>query len=464
MSAVSSIKNALGVYAHKRVLLMLLFGFSSGLPLMLVFSTLSFWLREAGIDRAAIGYFSWVALTYAFKWAWAPLVDRLKLPLLSRLFGRRRSWMLVSQVVLIGAIIGMANSDPTQNLHHLVICSLLVAFASATQDIVIDAYRIESAPENMQAALAAAGQVGYRSAMIISTAGALTVAAWVSPTPEAYDLRSWQIAYHIMAGLMGIGLVTTLFAKEPQIDNRSLTEAEKALRVQLSSRMPSLPAAFCAWVYSAVAMPFIDFFRRFGKHAIIILLLISCYRISDIVMGIMANVFYVDMGFSKEEIATLSKVFGLIMTLVGSGAGGIMISRYGTMKILYLGAFLVATTNLLFALQAYVGYNVPLLTLAISIDNFSGGVATAAFIAYLSSLTSTGYSATQYALLSSIMLLFPKFVAGFSGEWVNAYGYVNFFIGASIIGLPVLLLVKLAHRQSVEHTPASSTESEPEQQ
>ncbi|MCH1925267.1 MFS transporter [Shewanella sp. C32] len=463
MSVVSSIKNALGVYAHKRVLLMLLFGFSSGLPLMLVFSTLSFWLREAGIDRAAIGYFSWVALMYAFKWAWAPLVDRLKLPLLSRLFGRRRSWMLLSQVVLIGAIIGMANSDPTQDLHHLVICSLLVAFASATQDIVIDAYRIESAPENMQAALAAAGQVGYRSAMIISTAGALTVAAWVSPNPEAYDLRSWQVAYHIMAGLMGIGLITTLFAKEPQIDNRSVTEVELAVRHQLSERLPALPAAFCAWVYSAVAMPFIDFFRRFGKHAIIILLLISCYRISDIVMGIMANVFYVDMGFSKEEIATLSKVFGLIMTLVGSGAGGIMIARYGTMKILYLGAFLVATTNLLFALQAYVGYNVPLLTLAISIDNFSGGVATAAFIAYLSSLTSTGYSATQYALLSSIMLLFPKFIAGFSGEWVNAYGYVNFFISASIIGLPVLVLVKLAHRQPV-HQPSKTTSDVEQQQ
>ncbi|QSX34627.1 MFS transporter [Shewanella avicenniae] len=455
MPVVASIKNTLGVYAHKRVLLMLLFGFSSGLPLMLVFSTLSFWLREAGVDRAAIGYFSWVALMYAFKWAWAPLVDRLHLPLLSKLMGRRRSWMLLSQIVLIGAIIGMASSDPTQDLHHLAVFALLVAFSSATQDIVIDAYRIESAPEGMQAALAAAAQVGYRSAMIIATAGALTVAAWVSPNPEGYDLHSWQIAYWVMAGLMGIGLVTTLFAREPQVDTRAATEAEVALRNELSARYPKLIAKLLAWCYSAVAMPFIDFFRRFGKHAVIILLLISCYRISDIVMGIMANVFYVDMGFSKEEIATLSKVYGLIMTLVGSAAGGIMIARYGTMKILYLGAFLVATTNLLFALQASVGYNVPLLTLAIAIDNFSGGVATAAFIAYLSSLTSTGYSATQYALLSSIMLLFPKFIAGFSGEWVNAFGYVNFFISASIIGLPVLLLVKLASKAPV--TELSST-------
>lgn len=460
MPFVDGVKQSLAVYAHKRVLLMLLFGFSSGLPLMLVFSTLSFWLREAGVDRAAIGYFSWIALMYAFKWAWAPLVDRLHLPLLSRLLGRRRSWMLVSQLVLIGAIIGMASSDPMQDLHHLALCALLVAFSSATQDIVIDAYRIESAPDGMQAALAAAAQVGYRSAMIIATAGALTVAAWISPNPEGYDLHSWQVAYWMMAGLMGIGLITTLFASEPQVDTREANDAELALRNELATRYPNVIAKLGAWIYAAVIMPFLDFFKRFGKHAIIILLLISCYRISDIVMGIMANVFYVDMGFSKEEIATLSKVFGLIMTLVGSGAGGIMIARYGTMRILYLGAFLVATTNLLFALQAYVGYNVPLLTLAISVDNFSGGVATAAFIAYLSSLTSTGYSATQYALLSSIMLLFPKFIAGFSGEWVNAFGYVNFFISASIIGLPVLLLVKLASRAQAHHAAAQAAVDE----
>ncbi|MFQ6372167.1 AmpG family muropeptide MFS transporter [Shewanella sp. YIC-542] len=440
----TALKNALGIYLHRRVLVMLLLGFSSGLPLMLVFSTLSFWLREAGVDRAAIGHFSWIALMYAFKWAWSPLVDRLPLPLLSRHFGRRRSWMILSQSMLILAILGMASSDPGSDLGHLAICALAVAFASATQDIVVDAFRIESAPEGMQAALAAAYQVGYRSAMIIATAGALTIAAWVSDTPESYDLVGWQNAYLAMAGLMCIGLVTSFFASEPQVDMQAACRDEVRMKHQLKQQYSRPVAGLLAWLYAAVALPFIDFFQRYGRHAIVILLLISCYRISDIVMGIMANVFYVDMGFSKEEIATLSKIYGLIMTLVGSAVGGVLVARYGTMKILYLGAFLVATTNLLFALQAHVGYNVPLLTLAISVDNFSGGLATAAFIAYLSGLTGSGYSATQYALLSSIMLLFPKFIAGFSGEWVNAFGYVNFFISASIIGLPVLLLVKLA--------------------
>ncbi|TCN77662.1 PAT family beta-lactamase induction signal transducer AmpG [Shewanella fodinae] len=447
ISRLSTLKKTFAIYLHRRVLIMLLLGFSSGLPLMLVFSTLSFWLREAGVDRAEIGYFSWIALMYAFKWAWAPLVDRLQLPLLSQWFGRRRGWMIFSQLLLILAILGMASSDPRSDLTHLALCALAVAFASATQDIVIDAFRIESAPEGMQAALAAAYQVGYRSAMIIATAGALTIAAWVSPTPESYDLNSWQTSYLIMAGLIAIGLVTSFFASEPQVDVRQACGDEIRMKQHLRQQHSRPVAGLLAWLYAAVALPFIDFFKRYGRHAIIILLLISCYRISDIVMGIMANVFYVDMGFSKEEIATLSKIYGLIMTLVGSGVGGLLVARYGTMKILYVGAFLVAVTNLLFALQAYVGYNVPLLTVAISADNFSGGLATAAFIAYLSSLTGTGYSATQYALLSSIMLLFPKFVAGFSGEWVNAFGYVNFFISASIIGLPVLLLVKLADRQ-----------------
>ncbi|ABM00759.1 AmpG family muropeptide MFS transporter [Shewanella amazonensis] len=438
----------LAVYRHRRVLVMLFLGFSAGLPLMLVFSTLSFWLREAGVDRTAIGYFSWIAILYAFKWLWSPLVDRMPLPVFSKLFGRRRGWMLFAQLMLIGAIVGMASSDPKESLTYMAICALMVAFASATQDIVIDAFRIESAPQEMQAALAAAYQIGYRSAMIIATAGALTIAAWVAPEADGYRLASWQTAYMVMAGLMLIGVITTLCAKEPAVDQGKANALEAEMRERLSKKYSPRTAAALSWTYNAVAAPFIDFFRRYGKSAILILALISCYRISDIVMGIMANVFYVDMGFSKEEIAFLSKVYGLIMTLVGAAFGGILLAKYGTMRILFLGALLVATTNLLFAWQAMVGYNMELLTLAISIDNFSGGIATAAFIAYLSSLTSSGYSATQYALLSSIMLLFPKFIAGFSGAWVDAFGYVNFFITASLIGLPVLLLVWLVGKLS----------------
>ncbi|QLE86431.1 AmpG family muropeptide MFS transporter [Shewanella sp. Scap07] len=445
-SRLTDFKSALSIYLHRRVLSLLLLGFSAGLPLMLVFSTLSFWLREAGVDRTAIGYFSWVAMIYGFKWAWSPLVDRLSLPIFTRLLGRRRGWMLFAQLLLVLAILGMSQSDPLQNLEMMAFFALLVAFASATQDIVIDAFRIESASDKMQAALAAAYQVGYRSAMIIATAGALTIAAWVEPSSDAYHLASWQTAYLVMAGLMGVGIITTLMSAEPTVKVQHADVAEAKLKQQYLAHYPPKVAALLSWLNTACVLPFKDFFKRYGKHAILILVLISTYRISDIVMGIMANVFYVDMGFSKTEIATLSKVYGLIMTLVGAGAGGLLVARYGTMKILLLGAFLVATTNLLFAYQAMIGYNVPFLTLAISVDNFSAGIATAAFIAYLSSLTSDGFSATQYALLSSIMLLFPKFVAGFSGAVIDAYDYVTFFIGASLIGFPVIALVWLVDK------------------
>lgn len=447
-SPLSQIKEALSIYSHKRVLVLLLLGFSAGLPLMLVFSTLSFWLREAGIDRTAIGYFSWIALAYGFKWAWSPLVDRLSLPIFTRLLGRRRGWMLFAQILLVTAILGMSFSDPVKDLERLALFALMVAFASATQDIVIDAFRIESAPEKMQAALAAAYQVGYRSAMIVATAGALTIAAWVEPSSDAYSLLSWQTAYLIMAGLMSVGILTTLLSKEPQVETKLADEKELAIKSEFNQRYPKAIAGTLSWFYTASVLPFIDFFKRYGHNAILILLLISCYRISDIVMGIMANVFYVDMGFAKDEIAAISKVYGLIMTLVGAGFGGVLLARYGTMKVLFLGALLVAVTNLLFAYQAMIGYNVPFLTLAISVDNFSAGIATAAFIAYLSSLTSTGYSATQYALLSSIMLLFPKFIAGFSGVYVDTFGYINFFIAASIIGLPVLWLVRIVDKRT----------------
>ncbi|MCL1050967.1 MFS transporter [Shewanella abyssi] len=440
------IKDSLSIYCHKRVLSLLFLGFSAGLPLMLVFSTLSFWLREAGVDRTAIGYFSWIALVYGFKWAWSPLVDRMSLPILTKLLGRRRGWMIFAQLILVAAIVGMSQSDPLVDIQKLALFALMVAFASATQDIVIDAFRIESASEKMQAALAAAYQVGYRSAMIIATAGALTIAAWIEPNNDTYSLVSWQTAYLAMAGLMSVGIITTLFSTEPKVESKEADEKEAELKQQFSRRYPKLIAATLSWLYTASVLPFLDFFKRYGKSAMLILLLISTYRISDIVMGVMANVFYVDMGFSKAEIATLSKVYGLIMTLVGAGAGGLLVAKYGTMRTLFLGAFLVATTNLLFAYQAVLGYNVPFLTLAISVDNFSGGVATAAFIAYLSSLTSTGYSATQYALLSSIMLLFPKFVAGFSGAYIDAYDYVSFFVGASLIGFPVLGLIVLVQK------------------
>ncbi|PKF63733.1 AmpG family muropeptide MFS transporter [Psychromonas sp. psych-6C06] len=430
------------IYLEKRVAVLFFLGFSAGLPILLVFSTLSFWLREAGVSRASIGFFSWIALAYAFKWAWSPFVDRLSIPLLTNWLGRRRSWLLLSQLAIVLSLIGMAMSDPQVNLSLFAIFALIVAYSSATQDIVIDAYRIESAPERFQAAMAAAYMTGYRLAMIMAGAGSLAIAAWASPN-DAYQLSAWSISYFVMAACMGVGIITTFVCHEPDYQNKQnekLRQVESTLKHQ---HLPAPLARFLAWLDIAIIAPFRDFFGRYGKHALLILLLIGTYRISDIVMGIMANPFYVDMGYTKGEVAAISKVFGVAMTLLGAGLGGILLTRYSTYSILFLGAFLVVVTNLIFAVLAFIGKDLVLLTVIISMDNISAGIATTAFITYISKLTNIEFSATQYALFSSMMLLFPKFIAGFSGVYVDSFGYVNFFIGSALIGIPVLALIML---------------------
>lgn len=438
------------IYLHPRAITLFFLGFSSGLPLLLVFGTLSFWLREAGVERSLITYFSWVGLAYGFKWIWAPLTDRLSIPLLSPLLGRRRSWLVLAQVMLILSLSGLAFSNPLENLKLMALLALLVAFSSATQDIVIDAYRIESAGERLQAAMAATYMAGYRIAMIVAGAGALVVAAWASPIADAYSVDAWRTAYLCMAALMGVGLVTSLIISEPQpvqMDQETLEQQQKV--IEFSERLAHLPhglSRFLGWLYIAIFCPFRDFTRRYGMQAIIILALISCYRISDVILGIIANVFYVDMGFTKEEISKIIKVYGVVMTIVGAGIGGILVNRFGVMKILFSGALLVALTNLLFAWLAMVGHDTFVLTIVISLDNLSGGIATAAFVAYLSSLTNIQYSATQYALFSSVMLLLPKFLGGFSGGFVDNFGYIWFFTGVALLGLPVLVLVWMAAR------------------
>ncbi|MGE6108921.1 AmpG family muropeptide MFS transporter [Aeromonas sobria] len=455
MNAVSkpSWRESLRVYLEPRVLILFAMGFSSGLPLLLVFGTLSFWLREAEVSLTDIGYMSWVALAYGVKWLWSPLVDRLALPLLSRLLGRRRSWMLFSQLLIAAALVGMSFCDPKTQLAQLALFALLVAFASATQDIVIDAYRIESAPERLQAAMAASYMTGYRLAMIMAGAGALALAAWLGSN-SVYDYRGWQLTYLLMAGMMSIGLVTTLCCHEPDIDVASQDRQQaqrKALLLQHG--WPTPLAGLGAWAYEAIWCPFADFFARHGRSALLILGLIACYRISDVVMGVMSNSFYVDMQFSKTEVATITKVYGVIMTLVGASLGGILVMRFGTLRILMLGALLTASTNLLFALLNQLGHNLELLTLIISLDNLSAGIATAAFITYLSSLTNVAFSATQYALFSSVMLLLPKLLAGFSGRFVEQFGYSTFFVTTSLLGIPVLLLIAMVARRNMALSP-----------
>ena len=434
----------LNVYLEPPTLRMLLLGFSAGLPLLLVLGTLSFRLREAGIDRSTIGYLSWVGLAYGFKWMWAPLVDRLPIPILTTWLGRRRSWLLLSQLLIMAGLVGMAVYDPQLSLLPVVWFALAVAFGSATQDIALDAYRIEAADVDRQAALAAAYQTGYRVAMIWAGAGVFWVAAWAEISPAAqtglaastatageavkaaYQHQAWQTAYLVMAASMLLGVVTVLWSPKP---------AEREF----------VPAKNIGeWLQGALINPFADFFKRYKWHAALLLALIATYRISDVVMGIMANPFYVDMGYTKLEVANVTKVFGVIMTLVGAFIGGVLSMRFGVMRVLMLGAVLSALSNLLFAWLGGRGHDLTALVWVISADNLASGIASAAFIAYLSSLTNVNYSATQYALFSSLMLLLPKFIAGFSGQFVDKFGYSDFFIATAMLGVPVLLLVWLA--------------------
>ncbi|WP_415796934.1 AmpG family muropeptide MFS transporter [Comamonas aquatilis] len=419
---------ALKVYAEPTSLRMLALGFSAGLPLLLVLGTLSFWLREADIDRTTIGFLSWVGLAYAFKWVWSPLVDRLPLPFFTRMLGRRRSWLLFSQLLIVAGLLGMSFMDPKQALQPLVICAVLVAFGSATQDIALDAYRIESATVEDQAALAATYQTGYRLAMIWAGAGVLWVASQVQGDTKGYVVQAWHVAYSAMAASMLVGMLTVLFSPEPQA--RPIAPARNAVE----------------WLRGALVEPFADFIRRYRWQALLLLALIGLYRVSDVVMGIMANPFYVDMGYKKEEVAAVTKVFGVIMTLAGGFVGGTMAVRWGVMRVLMLGAILSAATNVLFAWLATRGHDLTALVWVVSADNLAGGIASAAFIAYLSGLTNVQYSATQYALFSSMMLLAPKWLAGFSGVFVDAYGYEAFFHTTALMGLPVLLLLFLVSR------------------
>ena len=429
----------LRMYTEPASLRMLSLGFSAGLPLLLVFGTLSFWLREAGIDRTTIGFLSWVGLAYAFKWAWSPLVDRLPIPWLTARLGRRRSWLLAAQGLIMAGLVGMALTDPQVALAPVVWCAVAVAIGSATQDIALDAFRIESGDADHQAALAAIYQTGYRLAMIWAGAGALWIAAraqdatGVVGVAPPYQHGPWQVAYLVMACSMLPGVLTVLFSREP-------------------GPAPLAPSKGLAqWLHGALVAPFADFIGRYRWQAALILALIATYRISDVVMGIMANPFYVDMGFSKDEVAAVSKVYGVVMTLVGAVIGGALALRMGVMRVLMLGAALSAASNLLFAWLSTRGHDVTALVWVVSADNLAGGLATTAYMAYMASLTNVQYSATQYAMFSSMMLLLPKFVAGFSGKYVDAFGYADFFNATAWLGVPVLLLVWLAGRVHPVH-------------
>lgn len=398
------------VARDRRMALMLLLGFGAGLPILLVFATLSAWLRTAGIERSSIGLLSYVSLAYTLKFLWAPVIDRFDLPGLARLLGRRRAWMLAAQLGVAAGMIAMSFGDPSRSLGYMVVCALVIAFASATQDIVVDGWRIDSAPAERQGMMLAAYQLGYSLARICAGAGALYLA----------DAFGWTPAYATMAALMLIAVAGCL-------------AAPKAAAVD--------PPAGRGWrvaAREAVVDPFSDLMRRKGLGLVLILLLIMLYRLPDIVSGIMANPLYIDMKFTLSEIATVSKVYGVWIGIAGAFAGGIAVSRIGLTASLLVGGIVAAASNLMFAWLALAGHDLPLLVASISIDNFAGAFAGTALIAYMSSLTSPAFAATQYALLSSLYALPGKFVGGLSGFAVEAMGYPAFFVATAAIGLPVV--------------------------
>jgi len=428
---------ALRVYTRPQVITMLFLGFAAGLPLLLVFSTLTAWLRDMEISRSTIGFFGWVGITYSIKVFWAPVVDRLQLPFLTKKLGQRRSWILVGQLGVIIGLMAMVASEPmvlSGSLVGIALCSVLVAFSSSTQDIAIDAFRIESAIDEYQGAMSASYIFGYRIAMLVAGAGAFYLADW----------SCWGTAYAVMAALMLVGVTTVLMVREPEHKVLANTIGlDTELKHRLHADEPGYWYRLEAWFVGAVVAPFVEFFQRNGSWVFMILAFIGLFRLSDITMGIMANPFYLDLGFSKTDIANIGKVFGFFMTLAGSFLGGLFVVRYGIYRPLIAGAVMVALTNLLFVQLANIGADLTWLAVVISGDNLSGGFSNAVFIAYLSSMTNRAYTATQYALFSSLMTLPGKFFSGFSGVIVDTSSYQAFFVYAALMGLPAIFLACL---------------------
>ena len=457
-------------------------GFSSGLPILLVFSTLSVWLTKAGIERSTVTLFSWAGFAYAFKFLWSPLVDKISIPVFLNL-GHRRSWLLLTQFLIIFSLVLTSVNDPQNNIIITAVCITLVAFFSATQDIIIDAYRIESIDKKLQGSLSSMYIAGYRIGMLVGGAGSLWLASyWGS---ENYEHDVWKKVYLSMSLLMFIGVVANLISKEPKKKRNFTRNTNLHFKFFLSILMSLLIFVYiysyldnhntepmlsffytilklifcfiCSGLFLLLLVklkfqskliikesyynPIKNFVVKYGKFALIILLLISLYRMADVVMGVMANIFYLEKGYSINQIATYSKFFGVFATIAGGLLGGYFAMKYGTMITLFIGALIASLSNLLFAWLATAETNIKFLISVITADNISSGFAGAAFVVYLSGLTSLKFTATQYALFSSIMLFLPKLIAGYSGSWVDVIGYHNYFVVTALLGLPVLFLI-----------------------
>jgi MFS transporter, PAT family, beta-lactamase induction signal transducer AmpG len=396
------------IVADPILALMLALGFSSGLPFLLVLGTQAARLAEAKVPIEQIGLISWVGLCYSLKFLWAPVIDEVDVPWLARALGRRRAWLLVSQIGVVCGLLTLAFADPARSLTGLIIRAAFTAFAAATQDVVIDGWRIDSAPTERQGIMAATSNFGYRLGLLAAGAGALYIA----------DYSGWRAAYLIMAALMLVGMIAGLLSR------------------RLPERVPGPATSFG----EKLIEPITDLWRRFGPLLAAILLLVALYRLPDFLSGVMANPLYIGLGFSKSQIATMSKVYGVWIGVAGAFAGGFAITRIGLMPALLIGGVAAAASHLCLALLAASGKSLPLLALSVSVENFAGNFAGAALIAYMSSLTSPAFAASQYALLSSLYALLGKFLGGLSGFAVKQMGFAGFFACTSLIGLPVAAL------------------------
>lgn len=388
-----------------------LLGFSSGLPLLLTLSVLSYWLSQIGVEKSSIGLFALVSVPYSFKFLWSPFIDKLPIPVLSKKFGQRRAWALFCQAILMVAIIAMGFTNPEINPLHTAILALIVAFASASQDIVIDALRIELLQSNQQGAGAAMSVGGYRLGMLLAGGGSLIMS----------DFIGWPVIFAINGLFILFGMVAVYLCPEPDETPPKYKNLDEF------------------WHFTIIE-PFKDFFTH--KNALLILIFIILYKYGDAFSGVMANPFYHELGFSGTEIGSITKFMGLIMTISGVFAGGYLVARLGILRALLIGGIIQAATNIFFVALAVVGYNLPLLVMAISTDNFAGGVGTAALVAYLSSLTNKSHTATQYALLTSMMASGRTFLSSGSGFVAEYMGWFNFFVLSIIMAIPALIILK----------------------
>lgn len=463
---------ALNEYRSKNVLLLLALGFGSGVPLLLVLSTLTMWLSEAGLSKAGIAAFQYVGTAWAIKFLWAPSVDRLPIPWLTRLVGQRRSWMLVGQLGIAAGLYAMSYLTPDRALSSMALCCVLIAASSATYDIALDAWRVSILKDEEQGAGASAIQLGYRLAMLVTGAGALFLADALRSDPAgavglargvassagsviqamthgnvatirvpnlhlAYEI--WPLVYRILASLMAISLIATIIASEPQSETPEAAEGR----------------TFFTQVRDAVVQPFAAFFQSQGGMALALLTLsfVLCFRLSDSIAGALMNPFLNEVGFAYSEIARIQKIFGAAATFVGIFLGGTLYKWLGATQTLWLAAIVQTASNLMFVLQAMVGADVWLLHVTIAVENISGGLGAAAFVAWLSSLCEKRYSATQYALLSSLAMVGRTVIAGSLGGIADAYGWVAFFLLSTVAGIPgIFLLWVLTRNQKREMT------------